>query len=443
MIISFSVSNFRNIKDKVTLSFEAEKSKELEDYYVVEPIPGLRLLKLGLIYGPNGSGKSNFLRALNFLRDLIMRPVHTKSDELHFQPFLFDAQTPYEPTSFEIAIVANGVKYSYEVSITKTAVVSERLYYYRPNKAIVFERFTDDIKQLSQVEFGSKIKIKKAQKEFLEAGVLWNNTVLSAFLRSNIELSELKDITDWFDETLDMVITPRTDLFSFISSHLENKEIHNKVVIDLLKKADLKIEDIVIKDIDAKDADDYLARLKDIAQRDPLMGIDLTGIENANKIRMREIIFEHVVTDGDNKQRYQLAYRDESEGTKRYYQFSGLLDIIIHWQSVMPIDEIESSLHPDLIRHFLLVFLVNSKNSQIIATTHHRELLMDRDILRDDVIWFSEKKDDGSMDLYSAADFDSSVIRNTSSLFNAYKSGKLGAVPQLSDYYLNLDGAEN
>lgn len=443
MIISFSVSNFRNIKDKVTLSFEAEKTKDLEDYYVVEPIPGLRLLKLGLIYGPNGSGKTNFLRALNFLRDLIMRPAHTKSDELAFQPFLFDPQTPDKSTNFEIAFVANATKYTYEVSVTKMAVVSEKLYYHRPNKAVVFERITDEIKQLSQVEFGSKIKIKKAQKEFLEAGVLWNNTVLSTFLRTNLELAELKDVTDWFMGTLGGTITPRTNLYPFISQRLEHKVIHNKVIIDLLKKADFKINDIVIKKVDEKDAEDYLLRLKKLAETGSLMTADLNVAEKAGKTDMREIVFEHLVKDGDKKQKYELNYSDESAGTKRYYQFSGLLDLIIHRQTVMPIDEIESSLHPDLIRHFLLVFLVNSKNSQIIATTHHRELLMDRDILRDDVIWFSEKKDDGSMDLYSAADFDSSVVRNTSSLFNAYKSGKLGAVPQLSDYYLNLDGAEN
>jgi AAA15 family ATPase/GTPase len=110
---------------------------------------------------------------------------------------------------------------------------------------------------------------------------------------------------------------------------------------------------------------------------------------------------------------------------------------------IVTIDELESSLHPDLLKHFLLTFLVNSKHSQLIATTHYRELLMEKDIIRNDAIWFTEKKEDGSTDLFSLADFDSSVIRNTSSVYNAYKIGKLGAVPNLSDYYIdNEDGKE-
>jgi AAA15 family ATPase/GTPase len=59
MIVNFSIQNFGSIKEKQTLSFEADKSNQLEDYYVIET-NGLRLLKLGLIYGANASGKLQF-----------------------------------------------------------------------------------------------------------------------------------------------------------------------------------------------------------------------------------------------------------------------------------------------------------------------------------------------------------------------------------------------
>ncbi|MGB1243742.1 MAG: hypothetical protein ACPG49_14550, partial [Chitinophagales bacterium] len=61
MIINFSIKNFTSIKEEVTLSFEATNSDDLEEYYIVTPKRGLRLLKLGLVYGSNGSGKSNIL----------------------------------------------------------------------------------------------------------------------------------------------------------------------------------------------------------------------------------------------------------------------------------------------------------------------------------------------------------------------------------------------
>ncbi|WP_262493509.1 AAA family ATPase [Marinifilum fragile] len=80
MLVNFSVQNFRSIKDKITLSFEATKSQDLEDYYIIEPKEGVRLLKLGMIYGANASGKTNVLMAIDFLRDLILDPTNIKTE---------------------------------------------------------------------------------------------------------------------------------------------------------------------------------------------------------------------------------------------------------------------------------------------------------------------------------------------------------------------------
>ena len=67
MIINFSIQNFGSIKDRQTLSFEADNSTHLEDAYVIK-LGGHRILKLALIYGANASGKTTVLKALNFLR---------------------------------------------------------------------------------------------------------------------------------------------------------------------------------------------------------------------------------------------------------------------------------------------------------------------------------------------------------------------------------------
>ena len=107
--------------------------------------------------------------------------------------------------------------------------------------------------------------------------------------------------------------------------------------------------------------------------------------------------------------------------------------------TAFPIDELESSLHPDLYLHFLLSFLLNSQNSQIIATTHNREILDNKDIFRNDAIWFTDKQESCSTELYSLADFDSSVVRNTTNILNAYKSGKLSATPNLGDNFIDLN----
>ncbi|AMP97672.1 ATP-binding protein [Pedobacter cryoconitis] len=439
MIVSFSITNFRSIKDTVTLSFEADKSQDLEKYFILEPAPGQRLLKLGLIYGANGSGKTTILKALDSLRTLIVSSPLQKQTTLNYTPFLFNALTSAQETKFELIFFQNGIKYSYEIAFTKEAITFEKLEFYSPNKSLIYKRETNIEKQLTEIKFGTKAKLKRTQEEILEANTLWNNPVLSGFLKSNIDSPELRDVTDWFDKVLRKLITPKTDLSDSINKAIENKEINKDHIIKFLQKADFKITDLALekRTIDYDDDMRKIMRFinKQIASRTPSSSSE----KDPESLDLLEIGFRHSVLNGDHSDSYILPYAQESEGTQRYFQFSGLLDQILGKSSVILIDELESSLHPELLKHFLLLFLVNVKGSQIIATTHYRELLMERDIFRDDAIWFTEKISDGSIELYALSDFDSSVIRDTTSVFNAYKSGKLGAVPQLEDYYLDFD----
>src|SRR5690606_10588039 len=115
MIIEFSVSNFGPIREEQVLSFEATADNNLNDYYVAEPIPGLKLLKMLIIYGPNASGKSTFLKALEFLRDLSIFPVKTKNESLDFEPFLFDSRSKKKTTTLKINFITNRVRHSYEI----------------------------------------------------------------------------------------------------------------------------------------------------------------------------------------------------------------------------------------------------------------------------------------------------------------------------------------
>jgi len=127
MIINFSVENFGSIKEKQTLSFLANKSDHLEDYYIIEPIKGLRLNKLALIYGANASGKTTVLKALNFLKRICTQPFDKKTEKFDFEPFLFDENTPNQNTKFELEFVQNEIRYYYEVELNKNCIVKEKL----------------------------------------------------------------------------------------------------------------------------------------------------------------------------------------------------------------------------------------------------------------------------------------------------------------------------
>jgi len=430
MIINFSLQNFGSVKDKQTLTFEADKSDHLENSYIIHT-NGLRLLKIALIYGANASGKTTILKALEFLRDIILEPETKKTDELDFQPFLFDAETPNENSVISIEFITNDTKYFYEVEFFRKAVVNEVLNFYNPNKANVYKRTTDIKNQFTEIKFGSKIKIDKLFEINLEANTLWNNTVLGGFLKTNVDVKELKEAVEWFKNYLRPVIYTKTQLERFVTSKITKGELSKIDVINILQKADFHISDIVIQEEEKEIPDGYIDFVK---KQLKAPDNEVKKLEGKDKITSVNIAFEHTVIQS----KYNLPIEMESQGTRRFYGFAGLLALLIKNSTAFPIDELESSLHPDLYTHFILSFLLNTDKSQIIATTHNLEILDNKDIFRNDVIWFTDKNEDCATELYSLADFDSSIVRNTTNIYNAYKSGKLKAIPNLGDNFIDL-----
>lgn len=430
MIINFSVQNFGSIKEKQTLSFEADKTTHLEEAYVMN-FGGQRILKLALIYGANASGKTTILKALDFLRNLVLEPERKKNFELEFNPFLFDPNTPNQNSIISIEFFQNGIKYFYEVEFIKKAIVSEVLYFYQPNKANVFKRKTNLINQFTEITFGSKISTDKVFEKTLEANTLWNNTVLGGYLKTNIDLKELQEVVDWFENCLNPLIHTRTELEGLVTSRIDNNEISKWDVLTLLKKADFNISDIIVKEEERDIPEDFIEFLKKKLKPE---SHEIRQLEEKGMLTTLNIEFEHNV----NNIKYTLPLELESHGTRRYYGFAGLLALLVKKSTAFSIDELEASLHPDLYLHFILSFLLNSKSSQLIATTHNREILDNKDIFRNDAIWFTDKQESCSTELYSLADFDSSVVRNTTNILNAYKSGKLSGAPNLGDTFLDL-----
>ncbi|MBC6427012.1 MAG: ATP-binding protein [Ekhidna sp.] len=430
MIVNFSVQNFGSIKEKQTLSFEADKSEHLKNAYIVN-LGKQRILKLALIYGANASGKTTILKALDFLRDLVLEPKHKKTDELDFSPFLFAPKTPKQNSILSLTFFQNDIKYFYEVAFFKKAIVTEELYFYDPKKANVFKRKTHLLNQFTEITFGNKISTDRIFEKTLEASTLWNDTVLGGYLKTNIDLKELQEVVDWFKNYLKPLIHTRTKLEKFVTSRIDNDKISKSDVISILKKADFNISDIIIQKEEEEISDGFIDFLK---KQVKTSSEKIKELEQKGKFTTVNIELEHTV----NNIKYTLPLDFESQGTKRYYEFTGLLALLIKNSTAFPIDELDASLHPDLYLHFLLSFLLNAKNSQIIATTHNREILDNKDIFRNDVIWFTDKQESCATELYSLTDFDSSVIRNTANILNAYKSGKLSGTPNLGDTFIDL-----
>ena len=80
------------------------------------------------------------------------------------------------------------------------------------------------------------------------------------------------------------------------------------------------------------------------------------------------------------------------DGTRRTFGIETAIYEAIERQAFMAIDEIESSLHPDLVEFILEKFLREKNESQLLITSHYDPLLNTvDDLLRKDSIWFTEK----------------------------------------------------
>ena len=431
MIIDFSVENFFSIREKQALSFLADDNiGHLEDYYVTE-IAGKRILKAGLIFGANASGKTTILNALDFFRNIVVSSRNAKTRDINVVPFLMDKDSRTKDTVFEINFIQHEQTYYYQLVLNKRYIVSEILKT-RKNGRMVYKRTTDPDKQLSVVQWGTFSQLKeKYDLIALSKNTLWNETVIAGFLKTNIEQPCLKEVSGWFLSYLNNIVRPSLDLTGYILDKIDDRDIDSNSLVPILNKADFNISGIKIdkRTIDISGSNIIIPDTDDIIRK------NTAGSDSSYKVF--NLRFQHDNKDGEHFSDIKFSY--ESLGTQRYFGLAGILYLMIKNSCCFCLDELESSIHPELAKHFLLTFCVNAMNSQLIATTHDREFLNNKDIFRNDMIFFTEKDDACATTLYKLSDFDSSVIRNTSNILNAYNAGRLGALPNLGDYYLDIN----
>lgn len=399
MILEFKYRNFRSAKDWQVLSFEASSDKVAEQYYTTV-INDTRILKLGILYGANASGKTNVLLALDFLRKLAISPKINKTQPIGFTPFLLDDVTKKEPGIFELIFFVEEVKHIYCIEVNNGAVLKETLKYY-PGKqpAEVFSRVT--INGITRIQLGSKVKLNVVEQEKLQVNTLSNMSVISAYATANFIFPELERVYNYFQKQWLPVLLPQIDLKTWATGEVEAEKENKAFLLDLLHRADFNIS-----------------------------GFDVQ--QNENDKKNTELMFEHTISIAGEASVHYLPDTLESAGTMRYYGLGTILNTLLERNAIIPVDELENSLHPDLFFHFINLFLVNSTRSQLVFSTHNLQLL-DTDDLRKDVVWFTEKRDDGSTELFSLDDFN---IRNGVSFLNAYNAGKFGAKPMLGSIFI-------
>lgn len=427
MIQEFKIKNFLSFRDETTLNFEATKDNTFEDCQVVEVASGIRLLRFSLVYGANASGKSNLLVALNFLREFWFDRKEDIDQSTEVIPFLLDTETPELPSEFEIKFYIGSTKFWYMLSLDKAKVLSEKLYYYKSvQPTLLFLR--ELIKGQSTIKFNTAtIKVSNTVIEELTLKCLPNMSFFAARNQVNCNLPLIDEARDWMKTGFLPIIAPNTQMFKYAGSKMLYDSELKKYILDFIKQADFNITGVTTKKesvpmsnfvLSAILEDDKISKsAKDKLLADPVL-------------ERFETDFEHTVRNKRGIEKYTLPNALQSEGTRRTFGIEAAIYEAIKKEKVLSIDEIESSLHPDLVEFIIEQFLKTKNRSQLLITSHYDPLLSTvDDLIRKDSIWFTEKEEDGNSKLFSLVEFKG--LKKISSLQRSYRNGVFGALPNI------------
>lgn len=426
MLLSFRVANHRSFREQQELLLLPVYAK------------GVPAVPVAAIYGANASGKSNLLDALRTMRRAVVssfarwEPLGGTPRE----PFALARAAKQEDSRFGVDLLIDGEKYVYGFALNGERITEEWLYHYpHSRRRILFERTADDFR------FGDSLR---GPKNVIEEVTRANSLFLSASAHHGME--QLLPVYSWFDRALSFADPYDRDVRrSRTVEKLDDPDAVRRI-LHLLRAADLGIKDI------------RLSREKDI--RRVRMVVPLLNLEPADRKWMHHQL--QLASESDfATEKWGIGWRDllqpspkvttlrdtpdgtasltleqESTGTQTWFDLLGLvLDVLDHG-SLVAVDELDTSLHPLLLRELVRMFQsaeTNPRGAQLVFTTHDTSLLARQggeEGLRRDEVWFTEKDDAGETRLYPLTDFRPRAGLNWE---RRYLGGSVGAVPFLDD----------
>lgn len=380
MVLEIRLSNMFSFRDEVTLDLQAakiqtKKARELEGNLF--SVDGEQMLKSVALFGANASGKSNVIKAIRACVNMV-RSSHNYNVDTKFaiSPFKFEDYAN-KPSSFYIRFLLNGVEYEYSFSFMHDEIITETLYYY-PNgrKSLVFSRDESRGTEKKDIyEFKTVIK-----RPFDVADNTSKKTLyISRASQMDREIAQKIFLFFCNDIVLDYQVANIDSLDNLFKKRKEQ-------MLEVLRTADSDIIDFKIQN----------NAITTFHRTNPSVAFD----------------FE----------------TEESEGTKTLFRMMVRMIGIIHKGKMLLVDEIDNSLHTQLVE-FVIGMFNHSDHAQLIYTTHNTHLL-NTDFQRRDQVYFVNKREDGSSDLYSLFDFKD--FRDTLDMEKAYLQGRFDAIPYIS-----------
>lgn len=384
MLLQFSVTNHRSIKDTAVISMLASKDKSLKEC-IISPDGKKELLPVMAVYGANAAGKSNLLHAVLTMRDMVAGESAKllKGQMLPQEPFAFGDSLD-TPTSFEMIYYFEGIKYAYGFSFDCQSILEEYLYHWPNNRELlVFQRN------------GGKYSFRENVNEQMTLASRTPDNRLYLVTSNEWNCPQTEKAFQWFQRQLTGFMGNEDTLPQTIAAIRSGKDSKKHILNEMLL-ADLGISDITVTG----------------------------GADNP------AVMTTHRLFDADGKEKaYELRLDQESQGTKRFFSRIGCWLEALKNGAVLIVDELEASLHPLLTRHLIEMMMdtsINKNHAQLIFTTHDAGIL-DLSLLRRDQIWFAEKNENtAATEIFALSEFSP---RKGENVHKGYLQGRYGAIP--------------
>ena len=444
MLITFRVNNFLSFNDEVEFSMAAGLVKDAQ-FHVVKGNGrnDVGVLKASVVYGANASGKSNLIKAIDFAQSLLLKGLkNVLTENKHFR-LGKDSKEQFTKFEFEIKVKNTCYAYGIVVSLKEKTIKEEWLF--EINKVSdkpIFERKVLENGK-SEIVISHKFD-KEGEKRFevYKKDVKENQLFLAEINDKDVEdiknIEPFTAVFKWFSESL-IIIYPHTKFagLNFIGS---DKELENTFCnylsffntgIDGIETIDLDFE----KEFKTLPDELKISILNDLDKENKGVIIEIQNqrysiYKNENGLpKIKSLMAKHKIEGSEESALFKIS--EESDGTQRLFDIIPLLSSLQKNQTII-IDELDRSLHPELTKKIVEVFLENSKgiDNQLIVSTHESSML-DLTFLRRDEIWFVEKNiQTGVSSLFSLEQF---KPRKDKEIRKGYLQGRFGAIPFISD----------
>lgn len=444
MLIRFTIENFLSFRDKEIFSLLPSKGT-LKPQHKTKPVKGTSVLKTAVVFGANASGKSNLIKAIEFGKKLILKG--TKAEQpITFDIFKLDKKSIKENSRIEYEIQHKNKNYAYGFIFNSKEIIEEWLFEINKKSEMkIFERTNSN-----QYDFPALSKKNNKNElqfiEFTAKGTPRNQLFLTQIRNTNIkenvtDISDILNVIDWFQNAL-TIIYPNSKTVGKKFELLENTDLKN-LFTEMLDYFDTGIDGIDFNEIEFKKIDlpdEVIEDIKNdlLSDKSEKKGAFLSNPQDdkyyiitknkENELEAKLLKTMHKVVGGT----FELFdLKDESDGTRRIMDLIPLIIDFFKGGNVFIVDEMERSLHPNLIYDLFDFFLEKCEdiNSQFIVASHESTLLTQK-LLRKDEIWFAVKDKQGASHLHSLEDYN---IRFDKEVRKDYLLGRYKGIPKLGN----------